>query len=139
MPKPDARREPSDMEALNTALSRYPSVPGYADGGTVDDESTNEPLPIKTKAVAASDSLQSLGSGDTTANTGGGGMQMPGQDQFGKLPSADVPNFPKINLMNTAYNPALRGTPTPQARQQMAAQALQPFLNALAKLKSPQT
>lgn len=125
--------------ALHAALKRKMN---FDDGGMVgsdDDSNANAGVPIPTKASAAADTLQSLAatpaSSSPSSSGGGAGASMPGQNQFGKMPDANPPNFPKINVVSNAYNPAMRGLPTPQSRQQAAAAALQPVLNALAQLK----
>lgn len=127
--------------ALHAALGRKMN---FDDGGEVsldEDSNANAGLAPVTRAALASDSLQPLTQASNTPSTpqtGGGRMQMPGQSQFGRMNDAEVPTFPKINVVSNAYSPQMRALPTPQARQQAAAAALAPFINALSKLKAQQ-
>jgi hypothetical protein len=124
--------------ALHAALKRRQN---YDTGGVVDGSDDNAGLPIPTAASAQAGTAQPITAapspGPQLGNVGGGGQTMPGQSQFGQFQPA--PNFPRIDTVANAYNPALRALPTNAQRLQQAQAALQPFINALQQLKASST
>jgi hypothetical protein len=150
-PQPAQPVDPALLTALKQQQQQQqPMGPaqGYDDGGTVqpdaaDDPSAqsyyNTPTPVGTVAVAAPASgVQALAaskapqsplapSGGPGGGIGGGSLRL---GQF-----TDAPPVPRLDSFTNAYNPALpQGTQSQAQIAQQRAAALQPFLDALARV-----
>lgn len=131
----------NDTNLKLAALKRMQGKQSFDDGGTVQPLSPeNDPgalpvaLPTGAPAITQAQTPAALipSTGSTAPNTGMG-QGIGGDHPLNAFTPA--PAVPKIDVVSNAYNPALRGLPTPAARQQQAQAALAPFIQALAQIK----